>query len=212
MQRNRTECRHQNRLLPVVAADKIALVRPRRIPTSYRLQCLHSTHCGRKPQLVRAMIMQITPAADENLDEINALMARSKAYWDWSPEYLDAALRLMVLCSHYLRENLCFEVREDGELVGFLSVKDDPQGPVLDNLWVDPRRIGQGLGRRACEFLFRLALRKRWPALYVVPDPPAEGFYSRMGFVDTGAREASRVPGGPVFSVFKIEFRLLEAT
>ena len=37
-----------------------------------------------------------------------------------------------------------------------------------------------------------------------LPDPPAEGFYLRLGFVGTGERVPSRVPGGPLFSVYRL--------
>lgn len=74
---------------------------------------------------------------------------------------------------------------------------------VLDNLWVTPERIGQGIGRQACEYLFRLARERGWTPLWVLPDPYAEGFYVKLGFSDTGERVPSRVPGGPVFSWFR---------
>jgi hypothetical protein len=37
-----------------------------------------------------------------------------------------------------------------------------------------------------------------------MPDPPAEGFYKHLGFVDTGERVLSRVPDGPLFSVYRL--------
>jgi hypothetical protein len=39
--------------------------------------------------------------------------------------------------------------------------------------------------------------------LWVVSDAPAEGFYRKVGFVDTG----ERVPGGPVFSVYRVQLQ-----
>lgn len=38
----------------------------------------------------------------------------------------------------------------------------------------------------------------------MLPDPPSEGFYLRMGFEDSGKRVPSRVPGGPLFSVYRL--------
>jgi GNAT superfamily N-acetyltransferase len=76
---------------------------------------------------------------------------------------------------------------------------------VLDNLWVTPEQIGKGIGRRACERVFQLAREQGRPELWVLPDPPAEGFYVKMGFSDTGERVPSRVPGGPIFSTYRIQ-------
>jgi GNAT superfamily N-acetyltransferase len=150
--------------------------------------------------------MQIHLAAEEHLAEINRLIARSKSHWDWSPEYLSAALPLMALTVTYLGENICFELCDDEMLVGFVSVAETADGRVLDNLWIEPARIGQGLGRAACKHVFDLARQEVWPELTTLPDPPSEGFYLRMGFRDTGERVQSRVFGGPTFSVFRKEF------
>ncbi|MBV9996866.1 MAG: GNAT family N-acetyltransferase [Caulobacteraceae bacterium] len=149
--------------------------------------------------------MHITPARDEHLGAVNGLIARSKAHWGWAPEYLAAALPLMEVTPDYLRRNLCFEIRAGEGLAGFLSLVEAPR-PLLDNLWIEPERIGQGFGRFACAQAFDLAGLRGWAELATLPEPPAEGFYLRMGFRDTGERIASRVRGGPVFCVFRKAF------
>jgi N-acetylglutamate synthase-like GNAT family acetyltransferase len=151
---------------------------------------------------------RIVRARERSLGEINRLIARSKRYWNWPPAYLEAALLLHVLTTDYLRTNHCFEVlATDGALIGFCSVVADNSRVILDNLWVTPELIGRGVGRRTCEHLFRLAREHEWAELWVLPDPPAEGFYRKVGFVDTGERVPSRVPGGPVFSVYRVQLQ-----
>lgn len=145
----------------------------------------------------------IVPAKEESLDAINALIARSKAYWSWPTEYLEQALVLQRVDADYLRGHHSFEVLyRKNELVGFFAVASGHDRVVLDNLWVAPEMIGRGIGRRACEYVFQLARDHGWTELWVVPDPPAEGFYQRMGFIDTGEQIPSRVPGGPLFSAY----------
>jgi len=147
----------------------------------------------------------IVPAKGESLGSINALIARSKAYWTWPAGYLEQALVLHRVDAGYLRGHHSFEVLDrQNELVGFFAVAPSDNRVVLDNLWVAPERIGRGIGRRACEYVFQLARDHSWTELWVVPDPPAEGFYQRMGFVDTGERIPSRVPGGPLFCAYLI--------
>jgi GNAT superfamily N-acetyltransferase len=150
--------------------------------------------------------MQITSASVDCVVEINRLIARSKAYWPWAPGYLAAALPLMAVTPEYIEGALCLEVRDGAALAGFASVVEAPDRRLLDNLWVDPDHIGRGLGRFACEHIFEIARRSRWRELVTLPDPPAEGFYLRMGFQDTGERVPSRIPGGPVFSTFRRRF------
>jgi GNAT superfamily N-acetyltransferase len=150
--------------------------------------------------------IQIVEARIGSLPEINTLIARSKAYWPWNESYLREALPLHLLGPAYIRDNQCFEVLDRHQkLLAFVAVVVGDARVVLDNLWVTPELIGRGIGRFACEHVFRLARETGWRKLWVLPDPPAEGFYVKVGFSDSGERVASRVRGGPVFSVYQID-------
>jgi GNAT superfamily N-acetyltransferase len=149
--------------------------------------------------------LRMVRARARSLAAINRLVARSKAYWHWPEGYLEKALALQKVTRAYLRSNHCCEVLDgSGRLVAFLSVVVSDARPVLDNLWVTPERIGHGIGRWACAQVFQWARERGWMELRVVPDPPAEGFYRKIGFADTGERLPSRIPGGPLFSVYRI--------
>jgi ribosomal protein S18 acetylase RimI-like enzyme len=144
-------------------------------------------------------------AREASLVDVNRLISRSKAYWDWPEEYLSHAIPLHQITPGYLTSSHCFEVvAPRGELVAFLSVSEGDDKVVIDNLWVAPEYIGRGIGKAAIRFVFKLARESGWTNVWVLPDPPAEGFYKALGFSDTGERVASRVTGGPVFSVYCI--------
>jgi GNAT superfamily N-acetyltransferase len=158
-------------------------------------------------RLVTDFLDQIAfvPAREESLEDVNRLIARSKAYWAWSEEYLSQAIPLHRIGASYLRSSQCFEIiTEHCELLGFFSLAEDAGRVVLDNLWIEPKHIGRGIGSRAVRFALERARLRGWPHLWVLPDPPAEGFYRALGFSDTGERIQSRVRGGPVFSVYRI--------
>ncbi|MGH7024616.1 MAG: GNAT family N-acetyltransferase [Caulobacteraceae bacterium] len=150
--------------------------------------------------------LHVVRATARRLARINALIARSKSHWTWPEGYLEKALPLQLISRAYLHDNRCFEMLDGGGApVAFFSLQESHGRLVLDNLWVNPEMIGKGVGRTACEYVFELAKRRGWVELWVIPDPPAEGFYLRIGFADSGERIASRVPGGPIFSVFHIK-------
>jgi len=149
--------------------------------------------------------IRIIQATEQSLAKINELIARSKAHWTWPEGYIEKALPLHTINSAYLRSNYCFEVLDaHDKLIAFVSVVISDARTVLDNLWVAPDLIGKGIGRRACECVFQLARKRGWTELWVFPDPPAQGFYEKLGFSDTGERVPSRVPGGPVYSTYRI--------
>ena len=150
--------------------------------------------------------LRFVPAREQSLADINELIARSKAHWSWPDGYLDVALTLLRIDLAYLRGNHCFEALDArNKLIAFFSVVASDARVVLDNLWVTPESIGNGIGRRACEYVFRVAREKGWTELWVLPDPPAAGFYVKVGFSDTGERVPSRVPGGPIFAVYRVD-------
>lgn len=150
--------------------------------------------------------LTIVGAREANLAQINALIARSKSHWNWPQAYLERALSLHLVTPDYLKRAASFEVWTSAppELVAFFSLDTSSTIPMLDNLWVEPSYIGKGIGRLACNYVVDLALRTGWSEVSVMPDPPSEGFYARLGFRDTGERVPSRVPGGPLFSVYRI--------
>ena len=161
----------------------------------------------------RAVDLSIAPACASSLDDINALIARSKSYWPYPREYLERALPLLVVTAAYVAQNECFEVRRGAELLAFASLAVQRNGTLLelDYLWVEPRFIRRGAGTFACRHLIVRANELGWRELYVLPDPPAKGFYEKLGFVDTGDRVPSRVPNGPDFSVLRIELSKVKA-
>ena len=160
---------------------------------------------ARREQRLRTGELRIIRARERSLTSINTLIAQSKAFWAWPSGYLEQALTLHRLDAHYLRQNHAFEILDiESRLVGFFSVAVRDDRVLLENLWITPERIGQGIGARACEYLLRQARERKWREISVLPDPPSEGFYLRMGFVDTGERVPSRVAGGPVYCVYRV--------
>ena len=150
--------------------------------------------------------LSVLCAREKNLARINELIARSKSHWDWPADYLERALRLLRVLPGHLERTHSFEVwaAQTSTLVAFFSLDASGSQPLLENLWVEPRYLGRGIGTFACKHIFRFASQKGWTEISVMPDPPSEGFYAELGFVDTGERMPSRVPGGPVFAVYRI--------
>jgi len=150
--------------------------------------------------------LRILPARKACLPDINAMIARSKSYWSWPADYLEQALQRLAVTPDYLKRHPAFEVLDAaGECVAFYALTETDTRIVLDHLWVTPERIGEGIGRFACRDALRHARAKGWRELWVHPDPNAEGFYRELGFSDTGARVPSRIPGGPIFSVYRTD-------
>jgi transcriptional regulator len=108
---------------------------------------------------------------------------------------------------NYLDRNLAFEILSDERsLLGFFAMTEKEGDRYLDHLWIDPAHIHSGVGRSACHFIFELANEKGWKRIFVYPDPPAMGFYERLGFENTKISVASRVAAGPPFFLYRKSF------
>lgn len=151
--------------------------------------------------------MEILRARSESLMNINLLIQNSKSFWNYPQSYLDKAIPLLMVDEPYLNENAAFELRVNEELVGFLAFVLTGDEVHLDHLWIEISKINMGIGKHALLFAEKYALENGWSELITYPDPPAEGFYLKNGFLDTGRRIPSRVEGGPTFSVFIKKFR-----
>ena len=121
---------------------------------------------------------RLRPAAPGDYDRVRELTFESKAHWGYDREFV-----------RRWAEGLSFESDEERwvaevgpEIVAWAALVPPAGGvAVLDDLWVDPRWIGRGLGSR----LFRLgagrarelrAGRLEWGA-----EPNAVGFYEKLG-------------------------------
>ena len=146
----------------------------------------------------------LAKATNGRIGLYDALITRSKSVWEWPDGYLAGALPLLRINSEYLGRSASYEIRSDGVLVGFCAIVAGNDCPILDHLWIEPHHIGHGAGRFAIGRLSERATREGESAIDVWPDPPAEQFYVRLGFKDSGDLAPSRVAGGPVFRRFRM--------
>lgn len=151
------------------------------------------------------MDTSITNARVCNLECINNLIMLSKSYWQWPEPYLEKAIPLHRITHEYIRQNSCFEVITSSlETVAFFSIKAEESSALLDNLWVLPDKIGTGIGKQACDYIISLSRTNKWDKIIVLPDPPSEQFYVKMGFVSTDETVKSRVVDGPVYTIHQM--------
>lgn len=134
-----------------------------------------------------------------DIPQLNSIITRSKTHWNYPIPYLTLALPLILLNPSWIENNEGYTLIYEGIPIGFLGFKPGKNSIYLEHLWIDPPYIGQGHGRRAIEFLMAIGRERNIPTINLYPDPPAEGFYQRLGAVYTGTKVPSRIEGGPLF-------------
>ncbi len=149
--------------------------------------------------------LEILHAAGLNVEQINAVIEAAKRSWNYDEGYLEAAIPLLRIDEGYLSNPACFEAHLDRRVVGFAAVeKRDPILAVLEHLWDLPSVQRLGIGRTLFETCSEAARQAGCRVMQIVSDPPAEGFYRKLGAKLIGERP-SQIRGGPAFPVLEAE-------
>lgn len=129
---------------------------------------------------------------------LSALALRSKAHWGYSKDFLEACrAELTVDASRIGSENYrCFVAVEDDSISGFYTLASIPEGDwELEALFVEPDRIGTGIGRSLIRHAVHLLSARGAVRLTIQGDPNATDFYRAAGARQVGTRESDSIPG-----------------
>lgn len=121
----------------------------------------------------------------EESEKLSAIAVRSKGHWGYSQELLESWRKDLSISSDYIVAHTNRSIWLDKQIIGFFSIVQSPT-PLLDNLWLLPERIGQGIGKQAIREIISCARLLDIPALEIISDPYAEGFYLHHGAIRIG--------------------------
>jgi len=86
-----------------------------------------------------------------------------------------------------IRENLCYKIVTDGQIIGGIIVFDDGEGHFhLDVLDIDPAYHNRGIGTQAMQFIEHTFPAKKWTLNtpgYAIRN---QHFYEKLGYVKVG--------------------------
>jgi predicted N-acetyltransferase YhbS len=136
--------------------------------------------------------MKIVRATTEDHTALTAITKRSKAFWNYEQQQLEEWAELLTITPDYILSHETYKLILEEEIIGYYSVvKIDLQTIKIDNLFVLPEFIGQGLGRKLMDDILEKAALKKYGFIILDSDPNAEAFYRRFGFVKIGQIETS---------------------
>lgn len=131
------------------------------------------------------LIRDARPAEQQPLTE---LQRRASLHWEAYREHLLAHPEVVELPLEQIADGLARVAEVDGDVVGFAVLFRPVQGACeLDGLFVEPGRMGFGVGRALIEDAAQIARERGATRIEVVANPEAAGFYERVGFI--GAAE-----------------------
>jgi GNAT superfamily N-acetyltransferase len=155
----------------------------------------------------------IRSAGEHEAGEISELAMRSKAYWGYSQEFMEACREeLTVTPEHINSEDLHYVVAEGAsELLGYYAIEKCTQFEYeLDALFVEPEHIGEGIGKALMNHAKHALGVLGAKTLIIQGDPHAVEFYRAAGGRQIGERESASISGRSL-PLFVIELASGEA-
>jgi GNAT superfamily N-acetyltransferase len=128
------------------------------------------------------MRIEIRESCESDAGDLTEIRVKSKGYWGYAKEVLEAWRPAMLITADYIRGNLVRNIYADGELVGFYAIARGDTD-LLDHLWLLPSVIGKGLGRQVMLHVLATARQEGIGALHIISDADAVGFYTRLGAI-----------------------------
>lgn len=135
-------------------------------------------------------------AKPEHAGTLTRIAIAAKRHWGYPEAWIQIWILQLTISPAYIAENETWLALLNDEPAGFYSLKQSEGAWWLDNLWVRPGAMGQGLGAALFCHARRRATLRGASVLRVESDPNAQGFYEKMGAVKVGAR-ATDVDGRP---------------
>src|SRR5690606_32308643 len=126
---------------------------------------------------------------------LTELALRSKAYWGYDAQFMEACRDELTLAAHEVTRRRTTVAERDGRILGFTTLEGEPPTGVLGMMFVDPQAIGQGIGRLLFEHTVATGRDLGFTRLTIDADPNAEPFYRAMGAVRTGDVPSGSVAG-----------------
>lgn len=138
----------------------------------------------------------IRPARKHEAEVLTAIALASKAHWGYDAAFMEMCRLEMSVSPEDIEQQTVVVAQVGRETAGFYGLEPDGAGGgEVHKLFVGPKFIGHGIGRRQFEDLCLRASGEGMQALYLDSDPHALGFYERMGCAVIGEIPSGSIPG-----------------
>jgi GNAT superfamily N-acetyltransferase len=149
------------------------------------------------------LTIRIREGTEADFERLRAIAVEAKAHWGYDRVLVEEWAQGGDFEPESLRARLLYVAEVDGASVGWAALI--PRGEVgwLEDLWVEPAWIGQGLGRALFEHVAAEARRRGARRLEWEAEPNAQGFYEHLG--GAYVRDSEETEWGRVLQVLAVE-------
>ncbi len=142
------------------------------------------------------MNFQIRRVNPEEAPALSKIAFAAKAYWGYPERWMEIWSPQLLFSPQYFEENESWVAETKGRPAAFCTLQEKEGNAWLENLWVSPEFIGQGLGKRLFLHAVEESRQRGYRTLRLEADPHAVGFYEKMGMRRIG-EQTSEIEGQP---------------
>ena len=144
--------------------------------------------------------MKFKTADINDLEALNSISVRSKAYWGYPESWMEKWLDELTLDADKFSNQHIMVVEYESKIIGFSSVVENKDNYEILHLWILPKFIGKGFGKMLLEKTIQKFVTTD-KAIIVESDPNAEKFYESQGFITFDRVES--IPKGRFLPLMK---------
>ncbi len=130
--------------------------------------------------------MKIELARTEHASELTEIAISAKRHWNYPDRWIELWTPSLTISTDYILQNETWMAVVNATPIGFYSLHRDDEFLWLDNLWVLPAFMGQGIGKKLFQHAVERSRVLDVPILKIEADPNAQSFYEKMGAYKVG--------------------------
>ncbi|QHE52271.1 GNAT family N-acetyltransferase [Pontibacillus sp. HMF3514] len=125
-------------------------------------------------------------AIPEESPHLSNIAIKSKAYWGYSEAFMKECELLLHVPSDRIAKDHVYVIEDGGSVTGFYSIIQNKNHAWLEDFYLDPVYIGEGLGKRMWYHMVSVARNYSIEKIEWESDPYAAPFYEWMGATKIG--------------------------
>lgn len=141
-------------------------------------------------------MIRLRPVNPEEAGILTQIALAAKRNWGYPERWIEIWTPQLTFTPECFETNEGWVAVDDEEPVGFYTLLVANETASVENLWVLPQYMGQGIGKQLFLHAVAIARERGYKTIQLEADPNALGFYERMGMHQIGERH-SEVDGQP---------------
>ena len=133
------------------------------------------------------MEISIERARPEQAVRLTQIASAAKSYWGYPAAWIDLWHNQLNITAQYISQQEVYVALDDEVVVvGFYALEGGGDRCSLAHMWVEPKSLRVGIGRRMFRHAIGRAAELGVRRIEIESDPYAEGFYHAMGAETVG--------------------------